>query len=55
LAVAQLGPDFLVLRNPTDHPPADGEITVSIDGHESRWRVHLKDGIKAGKEKVRII
>jgi hypothetical protein len=54
LAVAQLGPDFLVLKNPLDHPPAEAEITMSIDGHESRWKVHLVDGIGAGQRKTRI-
>jgi hypothetical protein len=28
-SVAQLGPDFVVLRNSSDHPPAIAEITMS--------------------------
>ncbi len=54
LPVAQLGPDFLVLRNPVDHPPGDAQIFMSIDGQEKRWPVHLTDGIDAKKRKTRI-
>lgn len=54
LPVAQLGPDFLILRSPVDHPPADAEITMSIDGHQTRWRVRLVDGIASVQIKTRI-
>jgi hypothetical protein len=47
LPVAQLGPKFPILRTPVDHPPCDAEIAMSIDGHESRWAVHLPNGIHA--------
>jgi hypothetical protein len=55
LPVAQLGPDFLVLRNPADYPPGDAEIAMSIDGQESRWLVNLVDGIRAGTRKTRLM
>jgi hypothetical protein len=48
LPVAQLAPEFLVLRTPVDHPPCNAEIALSIDGHEKRWAVHLVNGIQAG-------
>lgn len=54
LPIAQLGPDFLILKNPTDHPPTDTEIALSIDGHEDRWTVHLVDGITASQRKTKI-
>lgn len=47
-SVAKLGPDFFVLRNPTPHPPAEAELSLSIDGQEERWRVDLFEGIAAG-------
>lgn len=47
-SVAKLGPGFVVLRNPTPHPPAEAELTLSIDGYERRWRVELIDGIVPG-------
>jgi hypothetical protein len=52
--IGQLGPEFLILRNPADHPPAHGEITMSIDGHVRRWRVHLPDGVSAQSRRTRV-
>jgi hypothetical protein len=54
LPIAQLGPDFLVLKEPLDHPPADAEIDMSIDGQESRWPVYLAEGLVANRRKARI-
>lgn len=54
LPISELGPDFLVLRMGTDHPPTDAEIMLSIDGHEDRWMVRLDDGISAGRTETRI-
>jgi hypothetical protein len=54
LEIAQLGPEFLVLRESADHPPCDAEIAMSIDGHESRWTVYLHEGIQAGRRKTPI-
>lgn len=54
LSIAQLGPSFLVLDEPIDHPPADAEIAVWIDAREDRWRVRLAEGIKAGQRKTSI-
>jgi hypothetical protein len=51
-SIGQLGPDFLILDDPTNHPAADGEIVVSIDGRERRWRVHLLDGISPSKPRT---
>jgi hypothetical protein len=54
LAIGQLGPDFLILNNPADHPPAAAEIALSIDGRVKRWPVQLPDGLTAGKRETRI-
>jgi hypothetical protein len=54
LPIAQLGPDFLVLTAPIDHPPGEAEITLSIDGHESRWPVRLQEGLSAVQRRTRI-
>lgn len=54
LPISQLGPDFLILSAPADHPPADAEIMLSIDGHEDRWSVRLVDGIAAGRHETRL-
>jgi len=26
LSIGQLGPEFLILRNPADHPPSEAEV-----------------------------
>ena len=55
LRIAQLGPQFLILSDPVDHPPADAEIKMSVDGHESQWPVFLVDGISQSKPRVAIV
>jgi hypothetical protein len=52
-SVAELGPNFVVLRNPIPHPPAEAELSLSIDGHEERWPVELIDGIVPGSGDTR--
>ena len=54
LSIGQLGPDFVMLDEATDHPPCEAEIAMWIDGHASRWPVRLVDGIIAGQDKTRI-
>lgn len=54
LSIAQMGRDFLVLEEQVEHPPTEAEITLSVDGRESRWPVRLVEGIKAGQWKTRI-
>jgi hypothetical protein len=49
--IAQMGPDFLILQHPAEHPPARAEVMLSIDGHEKRWPVWLPEGLKP--EKIR--
>lgn len=52
--IGQLGPDYLILRNAGDHPPADGEITMSVDGRVRRWPVRLPEGIAPNKTRTPI-
>lgn len=47
--IGQLGPNFVILDDPIDHPPAEGEITLRIDGRERRWSVQLPSGIQADR------
>jgi hypothetical protein len=55
LAITHLGPDYLILAEPIDHPPARAEITMSVDGHESRWAVQLPNGLSAAKRRTSIL
>jgi hypothetical protein len=54
-SVGQLGPDFVMLDDPVEHPPADGEMMVSIDGEVKRWPVWLPDGVVPGKDRTRMV
>ncbi len=54
LPISQLGPDFLILKNVIDHPPAEAEIAVWVDGHERRWNIWLAEGIQAGQRRTGI-
>jgi hypothetical protein len=54
LPVAQLGPDFLILHKPFEHPPTDAEISLTVDGQEERWRVRLPQGLRANERVVPI-
>jgi hypothetical protein len=54
LALGHLGPDYIILDDPIDHPPTEAEITVSVEGKESRWQVQLVDGLSASQARARI-
>lgn len=50
--VAQLGPDFLILRDRVEHPPCDALIKLCVDDVERRWAVTLPEGILPGSDRV---
>ncbi len=42
--VAATGPDYVVLSDPTDLRPCDGEVIMTIDGRRHHWPVRLYIG-----------
>ena len=52
LPVAELGPDFLFLREGVEHPPCDVVLRLRVDDEERQWRVGLPEGISAGCDRV---
>ena len=54
LTISQIAPDFIILKTPIDHPPAEGDIDYVVDGFKRRWTVQLPDGLKAGLRKTAI-
>ena len=54
LPVAQMGPDFVLLEIPIDHPPADASLVLQVDRSERSWRVRLPSGMSAGTKRVAI-
>ena len=45
LRVAQLGPDYLILEEKSDHPPGAAEFVFNVDTSTRSWRVQLPSGI----------
>jgi hypothetical protein len=54
LAVAQMGPDFVLVDAPVNHPPADASLVLQVDQTERRWHVNLPNGISAKTRRVAI-
>jgi hypothetical protein len=50
--VAQLGPDFLLLDAPFDHPPGNARLVLKVDQSERRWDICLPNGISATASRV---
>jgi hypothetical protein len=55
IPVAQLGPGFLLLDAPSDHPPGEAAISLRVDQSERSWTVRLPDGIQSGSKRVAIV
>ena len=52
IPVVQLGPDFLLVDAPFDHPLGDASLVLQVDQSERRWNVRLPNGISAGSNRV---
>jgi hypothetical protein len=52
--VVQMGPDFLLVEEPFDHPPVDASVVLQVDGSERRWSVLLPEGLSALSKRVAI-
>jgi hypothetical protein len=54
IRIAQMGPDFLLLRETIEYPPCEATIIFSVDDYERQWMVKLPEGIAAGCGRVAI-
>jgi len=54
IAVAQMGPDFLLVEAPINHPPGKASLVLQVDQSERRWNAHLPDGISTASRRVAI-
>jgi hypothetical protein len=52
--VRSLGPDYVFLEKAGDHPAAEGNLIVEIDGTQENSRVFLPKGLPAGEREVPI-
>ena len=51
-SISHMGPDFVRLGEPAQHPPCEAEIVLTIDGNEERWRVYLPEGLRLDHGRV---
>lgn len=54
LTIGRLGPDYVILDSPIDHPPSVAEVSLSVDGQANRWQVWLADGLSASRPRTPI-
>ena len=52
IGITHMGPDYVLVESPTDHPPGDASIVLKVDDSESRWKVRLPDGISRASNRV---
>ena len=52
IRITHMGPDFLLLESPTDHPPCQATILLRVDDSESQWDVRLPEGISKTSKRV---
>lgn len=52
--VAQMGPDFVLLESPVNHPPAHASVELQVDQSKRSWNVLLPHGISADTKRVAI-
>ncbi len=50
--IAQMGPDFLFVEAPGNHPPGRGVIELQVDDSHRSWEVNLPRGMKAGENRI---
>ena len=53
LNIAQVGPDFCIVRDPRELPPSEALVMISIDGNERTRRVYLDNGVSSESKEVR--
>lgn len=50
--LGQVGPDRLIFREALSLPPCEGEVVMTIDDDEQRWKVSLPNGSSANSPVV---
>jgi hypothetical protein len=54
LPVAQMGPDYLILKEAIQLPPSGGLVTLNIDGKVQRFEVNFPNGISSNQKRVMV-
>jgi len=50
IPVAQMGPDFVLRREPISLPPCGATVVFQVDNEEERWQVCLPNGVAGSKQ-----
>jgi hypothetical protein len=50
--ITHMGPDFVLVESPTDHPPGEASIFLKVDESESQWKVKLPEGVSKNSNRV---
>lgn len=53
-AASQMGPDFLILREPASSPPTTGTVTLEVDGRVRTFSVSLPHGLRPDSRHVEV-
>src|SRR6266850_3010951 len=54
IRITHMGPDFLFVEGPIDHPPCEASIFLQVDDSESEWKVRLPKGISKDSTRVEL-
>ena len=52
ISITHMGPDYILVESPIDHPPGEASIVLKVDESESRWKVRLPDGVSKASNRV---
>src|SRR2546425_10022612 len=50
IRITHMGPDFVLLESPIDHPPCEASILLRVDDSESQWRGPPPGGVFQGSK-----
>lgn len=52
--VTHMAPGYVIVDDPVDYQPCEGELTLSVDGRLKRWMVLLSNGMSRSAQRVNI-
>ncbi len=52
ISITHMGPDFVLIDSPADHPPCEAAVYLRVDDSESQWKVRLPQGISKNSKRV---
>ena len=54
IPILQMGPDFLLVDAPINHPPGAASVVLEVDENLRCWNVRLPAGMSEGSKRVAI-